>query len=240
MLVRGAAQVVKAVLMGVFLLTAAYLVHFAETRHLLKPAALLEQLRATAPYDEVIFVLLCALGIPVFLPDTAMNLVGALLFGAVLGTLLAWIGVFIGSVLAFYLAKFLGRDFLIRVLGERLAAVDRAFGENGFRNLLMVRLMPILPFGAVSLAAGLTGIQTRDYLLATAIGILPVTFVHQFLFARVGDTVLKNGLAWSDLKDPGVVVAVAVYMVMLVGTYAYSVWTSRTDAEPNAARAPVK
>lgn len=209
----------KGVLLLVVLAAGVHFIHFAETHHSFRPKQLLETIKGTAPYDEVVYILICLVGIPLFLPDTAMNLVGALLFGPALGTLLAWIGVFVGAIVAFYLAKWLGRELVQRLFGRHLETVDRYFQNSGFRTLLLIRLLPIMPFGAVSLAAGLTSIRTRDYLLATGIGILPVTFIHQFLFSRIGSTMLEENFVWSDLMKPPVLVPCAIYGVLLIVAY---------------------
>lgn len=212
-------MVVKALVLLLILAAAIYVVRFAESHHSFKAKQLLQTIQDTAPYDELVYVLICLVGIPLFLPDTAMNLVGALLFGPLLGTALAWIGVFFGAIVAFYLAKFLGRDLVQKLFGKHLETVDQYFRNSGFQTLLLIRLLPIMPFGAVSLAAGLTSIRTRDYLLATGIGILPVTFIHQFLFSRIGKTMLEENFVWSDLMKPPVLIPCAVYAVLLVVAY---------------------
>ena len=65
---------------------------------------------------------------------------------------------------------------------------------------------------------GLTAIRTRDYILATAIGIVPGTFIYQYLFATLGRKVLDEGFEWRDLMQPDVLAALGAFVAFLVIT----------------------
>ena len=41
--------------------------------------------------------------------------------------------------------------------------------------VIVMRLVPVLPFTAIDYAAGLTSVRTRDYAIGTALGIFPGT-----------------------------------------------------------------
>ena len=45
--------------------------------------------------------------------------------------------------------------------------------RRGLLAVIGIRLVPLLPFGTVNYASGLTAVRARDYVLGTAIGILP-------------------------------------------------------------------
>ena len=81
---------------------------------------------------------------------------------------------------------------------------------------MILRLVPLFPFNGLNFGCGLTAIRTRDYVLATAIGILPGTFVYQYLFATLGRKVLDEGFAWSDLLERDVLLALAAFAAFIV------------------------
>ncbi|MEP6574658.1 MAG: VTT domain-containing protein, partial [Gemmatimonadota bacterium] len=60
----------------------------------------------------------------------------------------------------------------------RLGSLDRKIDADGFQGLLILRLLPIVPFNLLNYVAGLTTIPWREYASATAIGILPGTVVY--------------------------------------------------------------
>ncbi len=124
--------------------------------------------------------------IGVYVLQTALSLPGAavlsLAAGAVFGTLPATVyvnvGATTGAVLAFLLSRTLLRDWVVRRFGRRMEAIDRGLRTNGMSYLLFLRLVPVFPFFLINLAAGLTGLPLRTYVLGTALGILPASFVY--------------------------------------------------------------
>jgi len=126
---------------------------------------------------RLIYVAIYIIGTVLLVPGTLLSFTGAVSFGPYEGTLFTWIGAMIGATLSFLLARVLGRGFVDKLLAGKFEAFDRRIREHGFTGLLLIRLLPIFPFNGVNFDCGLTGIRLRDYLLGTAIGILPGTFV---------------------------------------------------------------
>jgi uncharacterized membrane protein YdjX (TVP38/TMEM64 family) len=60
--------------------------------------------------------------------------------------------------------------------------MEAGFRRDAFSYLLVLRLVPIFPFFLVNLVPAFLDVPLRIYVLATAIGIIPATFV----FASVG------------------------------------------------------
>ena len=128
-----------------------------------------------------LFALVYAAASAVALPASPLTLLAGAAFGLELGVLWVTLGANLGASLCFWLVRRLGRGSLEQVLGARLARADRLAEAAGFHGLLALRLIPIIPFNALNVAAGLTPIAWRSYALATAIGILPATIVYVFL-----------------------------------------------------------
>jgi uncharacterized membrane protein YdjX (TVP38/TMEM64 family) len=124
------------------------------------------------------FIALYAIVAGFGLPGTPLTLAGGALFGTVAGTACNWVGATLGATMAFLLARALGKDALTSLLGKRAAGLDKVAGSSGFWALLRLRLIPVMPFNALNFGSGFTGISLRDYVLATAIGILPGTAVY--------------------------------------------------------------
>ncbi len=182
---------------------------------------------AVAP---LIYIAIYIVGTVLLVPGTILSFIGALLFGAYLGTLYTWIGATIGATLSFLLAKWLGRDFVDQLLGGRFQDFERRLEKHGFTSLLILRLLPWFPFNGINFGSGLTRISLRDYVLATAIGILPGTFVYQLLFAKLGEKALRNEWQWSDLADWELGVAVVLFAVFVwLGR-----WLARRAREENS------
>lgn len=138
-----------------------------------------EALRGST-WAPVVFVAAYATATALAIPGTILTLAGGALFGFGWGTLWNWLAANLGASAAFWIARALGRDAVARVTGDRLARLDRATRAHGFRGLLALRLIPLVPFNALNFGSGLTGMPWRTYAAATAVGILPGTAVYTF------------------------------------------------------------
>ncbi|CAA9494742.1 MAG: hypothetical protein AVDCRST_MAG17-994 [uncultured Solirubrobacterales bacterium] len=143
----------------------------------------------------LVYVALYAVLAVLLFPASVVTIAGGALFGAVLGTALTVVGATIGATGGFVIARRLGRDEVERIAGRRITAVDAWLERRGFLAVLYVRLIPIIPFGAFSYAAGVTGVMRRDYVLATAVGIIPAAFAYSALGGSLDDPLSPTFLA---------------------------------------------
>ena len=115
-------------------------------------------------------------------PRSVLAAGAGLLFGATTGALYVMAGALVAAVLAFEIGRWLGRDYIRG--RRRAAAVDSFLERRGITGVLVLRLLPIAPFGLVSYAFGATAVPRSAYLLATALGIAPSTIVFATLGAH--------------------------------------------------------
>lgn len=106
-------------------------------------------------------------------PATVLSVAAGVLFGVAGGLGVVMAGALLSATGAFALARLLGRDAVAGVDSDRLRRLDTMLARRGLLAVIGVRLVPLLPFTALNYACGLAGVRTRDYLLGTAVGILP-------------------------------------------------------------------
>jgi uncharacterized membrane protein YdjX (TVP38/TMEM64 family) len=205
-----------AVLVG-FVAAGVYYFRFTDSGRAITPDYVLRSIESHGPVTaRLIYIAVYVLGTVALVPGTVLSFAGAVLFGAYEGTLYTWIGATIGATLAYLMARLLGRDVVEHLFGGRFAAFDQRIREHGFRGLLVIRLLPVFPFNAVNFGSGLTGIRLWDYVLATAIGIVPGTFVYQFLFAKFGRRILTEGLRLEYLADAELWLAIGLFAAFVI------------------------
>jgi uncharacterized membrane protein YdjX (TVP38/TMEM64 family) len=124
-----------------------------------------------------------------------MTLAGGFLFGAFWGTALVVIAATAGATVVFLIARYVLGDVMRRKAGPFLQRMEAGFQENALSYLLVLRLVPAFPFWAVNLAPALLGVRLPVYVLATAVGIVPGTFV--FASFGAGCSRLKLSQGWS-------------------------------------------
>lgn len=154
----------------------------------------------------VVFIGLYALQTAFSLPGAAIfTLAGGFLFGSLVGTFFVNIAATTGATLAFLAARYLLRDWVERQFGDRLKPIQEGFAQNAFSYLMTLRLIPIFPFFIVNLVSGLTRVTVGTYVLATALGIIPGSFVYANAGRQLGSI---NSL--SEIASPRVLGAFAL------------------------------
>lgn len=115
-----------------------------------------------------------------------LTLAGGFLFGSVLGMLFVNLGATTGAILAFLASRYLLHDTVEQKFGKWLGPFQEGFAKNALSYLLTVRLIPLFPFFVVNLVSGLTRVSVGTYAIATAIGIIPGSFVFAYAGRQLG------------------------------------------------------
>lgn len=166
---------------------------------------------ADRPWAPFAYVALYAICITLGLPGTLLTLIGGVAFGLGRGFLVNMTGAVLGSAGAFIVARTIGRDVVMRLLGRHLARLDGLEDRRTtFITTLRLRLMPIVPFNAVNFAAGLTKARLRPFVAGTALGIVPSTFI----FTYFATALVAGGQARADALVP---ITVALGGMLLLG-----------------------
>ena len=124
------------------------------------------------------------------IPSAPIALASGAAYGHVWGTIYVIIGAEAGALIAFAVARILGRDILQRWFGEKIDA-----GLLGSQNALtatvfLSRLMPFVSFDLISYAAGLSCLRVWRFALSTLAGIIPASF----LLAHFGGEMASGGM----------------------------------------------
>jgi len=145
----------------------------------------------------VLFILIYAAVVTISLPGGGLlKIAGGFLLGAWIGGAAAWAGAMIGAIVVFLAARTAFGDVLRGRAGGWVERLRTGFAEGAFSYLLVLRLTPVAPFIVVNIVPALVGVSLRTYLLATAIGIVPATFIYTSVGAG-----LKAGLATGAAAD---------------------------------------
>jgi uncharacterized membrane protein YdjX (TVP38/TMEM64 family) len=143
-----------------------------------------------------------------------LTLAGGFLFGSVFGTLFVNVGATTGATLAFLAARYLLRDTVEQKFGKWIGPLQGGFTKNALSYLMTLRLIPLFPFFVVNLVAGLTRMNVGTYVAATALGIIPGSFVYAYAGQQLGNI---NSL--KEIASPHVIMAfVLLGLLALVPT----------------------
>lgn len=178
----------------------------------LTPQQLQQALQQTGGWAPVLYIGLFILLPTFFFPVAVLALAGGLLFGLWWGSVYTFIGAVLNCAMMFLLARYVGRSQVQRLVEQKLSPqwqrrLQMADGKEGFLLLIILRLIPAVPYNLINYTFGLTGISFSSYLLASAIGIIPGTFA----FINIGDKTLEAG-------SPSFWIAIGLLVLLLAVT----------------------
>ena len=141
---------------------------------------------STGAWGPVVYV---ALHVLLTLVPVSKNLlagVAGALFGLVGGIALSWVASMISAAVTFAIARRLGRKAVASMTGPRIDRVEEIMRQQGLLAVIVTRVTPVIPFTIVNYGAGITAVTSRDFVLGTAIGVLPGTVGYAALGASAG------------------------------------------------------
>lgn len=137
----------------------------------------------------VCYVAVTALSLP---GAAVMTLAAGALFGLIEGAVLVSFASSLGALLAFWVARYLLRDWVEQRFAHRLQAINEGLNRDGVFYLFALRLVPAIPFFLINLLLGLTRMRAWTFYWVSQLGMLPGTVVY-----------VNAGMQLTQIKQPG-------------------------------------
>ena len=145
------------------------------------------------------YVLVYAVVVAFSLPGGAiMTLAGGFIFGIVIGAPLTVIAATLGATAIFLAAKTGLGDILYARLQKKaddpgmLNKIEDGLRKNEVSYLLLMRLVPAIPFFLANIAPAFLGVKLRNFVLTTFFGIIPGTVVYSSVGAGLGEVFARG------------------------------------------------
>ncbi len=165
---------------------------------------------STGAWGPLAYVALHVLLTLVPVSKNLLSAVAGALFGLAGGIALSWVASMVSAVVTFLVARRLGRPAVAAMTGPRIDRVEAVLRDQGVVAVVVARLTPLLPFTIVNYGAGVSAVSMRDFVLGTAVGIVPGTVGYAALGASAGRDA-------TTFVAAGVVAAVLLVGSVLVG-----------------------
>jgi uncharacterized membrane protein YdjX (TVP38/TMEM64 family) len=157
------------------------------------PSRIQEILAMAGVFAPLLYMALMALAVVIaIIPSFPLNVAAGAFFGPLAGTLYSVLGATGGAVASFFIARFLGREFMERILTGHINFCTQCSDKLLTKVIFLSRLLPFVSFDIVSYGAGLTKMSVRAFALATVFGALPLTFIYNYFGAAL---VMSRSLA---------------------------------------------
>jgi uncharacterized membrane protein YdjX (TVP38/TMEM64 family) len=142
--------------------------------------------RSAGPWAVAVSIGLMILHSFVPFPSEFITVTNGLVFGFAKGVVVTWVGAMAGAVMAFGLARYLGRPFVMRRLSEEQERrLEKWVDRLGTDTLLVGRFVPAISFNLMNYAAGLAPVSWWSFLWTTGLGILPLTILMVWAGERI-------------------------------------------------------
>ncbi len=163
---------------------------------LVNPQALFATLCSLGPWTVPAFITAHIIATAVGVPGTLLVVVGGAKFGLWWGSLWSLIGSTVGAIAAFWIARYLLKDWIRDRFAQRriYRQLDQVMDTHSFNCVLAVRFAPLSPFNLVNFLFGLTSVPVSAYAIGTLIGIAPGTVAYTWIGLAGLEAIQGKGL----------------------------------------------
>lgn len=177
----------------------------------------LREIAQEGPFLSAIVFVTVFVALTLMLPAAALlTLLGGFLFGPLLAILYVLGATTAAAVLCFLVSRHLAEQWVQKRYADRLGSLNAQIEKHGPVYLIAVRLVPLVPFVAVNLAAGLTRVRLGTFAWTTALGAFPGIAVFSYAGSRLWQ--LRSVKDAWNANSIAVVVLVSLLLAVGVAT----------------------
>lgn len=183
------------------------------------------------PLGIAVFVfagLYCFISVVPIAGRDIFKLVAAMLWGWWLSTLIVFAGEMLAALVAFVLARVLGKDLLDQLFGDRLKSSYQRLNRAGVRNVILLRILPITPYRYFNYTAGVTDLDLAPYLVGSAVGIFIRTLFFQTLFSLFANQLIERGVTLPQILLFSLLLTAVMFFFWIL----YNRKSPKTDNQP--------
>lgn len=150
---------------------------------------LLAWLDAQSAWGPLLFTLVMMLVVVLVLPGVMFTTGAGFVFGVVEGTVCVVLGTTLGATLAFLIARYLfgARATRFILAHAKLKLMSEELTPQGWKIVLLTRLVPFFPFKLSNYFFGLTRFSLRDFVSGSFVGIIPFSLHNVYLGSIAAD-----------------------------------------------------
>ena len=160
---------------------------------------LLQWFEAQGAWAPLLFILIMAAVVVLVLPGVLLTTGAGFVFGVVEGSIYVVTGTTLGATLAFLIARYVfgqrAREFVLT--RSKLRLLSDELTPNGWKIVLLTRLIPFFPSKISNYFFGLTPFSLRGYVGGSLLGFIPFS-VHNVYLGSIAADVSTLGA-----RDPG-------------------------------------
>ncbi len=165
-----------------------------------------------------LFILIYALLVVLALPGGAlMSLLSGYFFGLVPGFFAVMIGASGGALATWALINSAGISFDRGFMGRLYDRFRNYIAVAPFQSLLLLRLIPVLPFYLMNVIAATSGVRLKTFTVTLVLGLIPSTLAFVSIGQQVGIQIASRSLSLANLmSDPMITIPLLILILPLL------------------------
>ena len=146
-----------------------------------------------------------------------LSLIGGFLYGTWIGGIGIIVGGTIGAFIVFLLAKLFFHDYVSKKLLQRYSFITQYFQKNELELMLLIRLIPGVPFFAQNLILAGLGAKKLKFFFTTLFGLSPWAII----FASIGrgfEEIFIQGQAlnFALIAQPEYLIPISIILMLVI------------------------
>jgi uncharacterized membrane protein YdjX (TVP38/TMEM64 family) len=145
-----------------------------------------------------------------------LTLLGGYLFGTVQAVLFVAGASLTAALLTFWFSRYAAGEWIQHKWEEPLRKLNNNIDRFGFEYLIIIRLIPMMPFTAVNIVAGLTRVSVQTFAWTTFLGGLPGMILFSYFGRHLLDLQsVEEVITWKA------VAAISLLIVSVIAILVY-------------------
>lgn len=170
-----------------------------------------------------VFTVLYVFAAVVGIPRTPMHIAAGVVFSFPVAMAVVLAGAVSAQAVTFTIARTVARDWVTRRIAQapRVRQLLDLVEEEPFKVVFLVRLNLFIPGVLKGYGFGTTNVPFRTYMLASALGFLPIGLAHVYLGWAGGEAMLADGADFGQLEKWFIAGGVLVSVALVLAVYFY-------------------
>lgn len=187
-------NILKISIFIIILLAGAIFLRYSGIENLQELEMIIQNSGTLAP---LIYIALFSILPTFFMPVTILAMAAGYVFGILPAGIYTFIAAFINSTLTYFLGKYVAYDFINDLANEKYPDVynklkEKSNGKEGFIFMLIVRLLPFVPYTLLNYMSGAVGFSYPVFISSSMLGILPGIFIYTNIGTNLAELGSKN------------------------------------------------
>ena len=172
--------------------------------------SLLQEMRTNSLAPLIVISFYVIGGLLIF-PVIVLIPLTAFVLGPLSGFFYSAVGLFANASVVYALGYFVGLKTIQQLPGTRTHQLSQRLSRNGFLTITTLRILPVAPFTVISLIAGASHINYREYIFGSLLGIAPALAIMTLVGNQLAKTIVN-----PDAKNFIIAIVGSVLLILAV------------------------